>query len=176
MSRISNALTASLLVGFGLMMSANVRAGQEGEGSSWRAGRGCSDTAYSISSFKGNYASVGTYGANVARLLGVGHPDGEGNTHGDSIINVPGPNGTRTVVSITYEGTYTISSDGFGVVRYTVLLPNGKTTAVILDFLATKAQCVDGQKLITEFATMQREPSSVVSGEFVTHYGTRRPD
>ncbi len=167
---IGKALAASLLASATLMMPIYAQTDQDTDSSS-RCSEGFTDA-----SFYGTYASVGTYGANVARLLGIGHPDGKGNTHGNAIVNVPGPNGERVVVSISYQGTYTISADGFGVVHYVVTLPYGTTTLTDIDFLATKAEIIRGRKIITAFATAQREPSSVVNGEFVVHTGTRLPE
>ncbi len=167
---IGKTLAASLLASVILTMPICAQTDQDAD-SSWHHSEDFTDA-----SFYGTYATVGTYGANVARLLGIGHPDGKGNTHGTAIVNVPGPNGTRVVVSISYQGTYTVNADGFGVVHYLVTLPNGTTTLTDIDFLATKAEIIRGRKIITAFATAQREPSSVVNGEFVVHTGTRLPD
>jgi hypothetical protein len=167
---IGKALAASLLASAVLAMPIWARSDQDSEDFSHRS------EDFTNASFYGSYATVATYGANVARLLGIGHPDGKGNTHGTGIVNVPGPNGTRVIVSISYEGTYTVSPEGFGVVHYVVTLPNGTTALTDIDFLATKAKMIRGRKVITEFATAQREPSSVFNGEFVVHTGTRLPD
>ncbi len=167
---IGKVFAASLLASAALMTPVCAQTDQDTDSASRRS------EDFTNASLCGTYASVGTYGANVARLLGIGHPDGKGNTHGNAIVNVPGPDGTRVVVSISYQGTYTISADGFGVVHYVVTLPNGTTTLTDLNFLATKAEIIRGRKIITAFATAQREPSSVVNGEFVVHTGTRLPD
>ncbi len=131
---------------------------------------------YSLASLTGDYAVVGTYGANVARLLGTYHADAQGKIKGTAKVNLPGSGAERVVVSIGFYGTYTVNDDGTGIIYFTVVLPGGSTTPVTLDLLITKAQSIEGVKVATEIKTAQREPSSVVNGEFVTHVSTRRPD
>jgi len=131
---------------------------------------------FSITSFEGDYGVLGTYGANVARLLGTYHADGRGNLKGSAKVNLPGANGERVVASITFEGTCNVNDDGTGVINFTVTLPGGTTMPVTLDLLITRAEVFRGMKIATEIATSQREPSSVVDGQFVTHVSTRRPD
>jgi hypothetical protein len=131
---------------------------------------------YGLASLEGDYGVVGTYGANVARLLGSYHADGRGNLGGTATVNLPGGAGSRVVVSISFEGTYTINDDGSGVIYFTVSLPGGATSPVTLDLVITKAKFIDGVKVATELATAQREASSVVDGQFVTHISTRRPN
>jgi hypothetical protein len=132
--------------------------------------------AYSLASYKGDYAVVGTYGANVARLVGTYHADGKGNIEGTARVNLPGAGNDRVIVSISLSGTYTVNEDGTGTIYLTVELPGGGTAPATLDFVFTKSEVLDGVKVATEIATAQREPSSVVSGQFVTHISTRRPD
>ncbi len=131
---------------------------------------------YRLASLEGDYAVVGTYGANTARLLGTYHADGNGSIGGTAVVNLPGAGNARVIVSISYSGTYTVSEDGTGIIYFTVALPGGGTASVTLDFVITKAKLVDGVKIATEVADAQREPSSVVNGQFVTHISTRRPD
>ncbi len=134
-----------------------------------------SPSPYSLASFEGDYAVVGTYSANVARLIGTYHADGKGNIEGTAKVNLPGAGNSRVVVGISYAGTYTVSDDGTGVIYFTVDLPGGGTETATLDLVFTKAEILDGVKVATEIATAQREPSMVVNGQFVTHISTRRP-
>ncbi len=132
--------------------------------------------SYSLASFEGDYAVVGTYGANVARLIGTYHADGKGSISGTARVNLPGAGTARVVVPITFAGPYTVDDDGTGTITFTVGLPGGGTSVATLDFVITKAVVVDGVNVATEIADAQREPSSVVSGQFVTHVSKRRPE
>lgn len=132
--------------------------------------------AYSLASYQGDYAVIGTYGQNVARLIGTYHADGEGNISGTARVNLPGAGTARAVVPVSFAGYYTINDDGTGTIYFTVALPGGSTSPATLDFVITKAAVMDGIKVAIEIATAQREPSSVVNGQFVTHISTRRPE
>jgi hypothetical protein len=131
--------------------------------------------AYSLESYNGDYAVIGTYGQNAARLIGTYYADGEGNISGTARVNLPGAGTARVVVSLSFAGSYTINEDGTGTIYFTVALPGGGTSVATLDFVITKAMVMDGVKVATEIADAQREPSSVVNGQFVTHMSTRRP-
>ena len=107
--------------------------------------------AYTWASFHGDYAVVGTGGANAAGLLGTIRADGLGTVSGSALANLPGSS-ARTLVNITYSGTYTINPDGTGVITVTVTLPSGRTAAGDLDVLITLAKDLHGEKLATLFA------------------------
>ncbi len=134
---------------------------------------------YSEASFQGNYAVVGTYGANVAQALGTltAH-DGKSVTK--EIVNEPlaaSTTGERTVVKISSTATFTITSEGTGVVTDTVTLANGSTATVTEDLVITKAEVIHGELVATELVSAQREPSVVVpGGVFLTRHYTRLPD
>ena len=132
--------------------------------------------AYSLASLKGDYAVVGTYGANVARLIGTYHADGKGNVEGTARVNLPGSSNDRVVVNLSFSGPYVVNLDGTGTLYFTVELPGGGTAPATLDFVITQSEILDRIKVATEIATAQREPSSVVNGQFVTHIATRRSD
>jgi hypothetical protein len=134
------------------------------------------DTAYSLASYHGDYALDGTYGANIARLIGTYWADGKGNISGSARVNLPGSNGERAVVHLSFEGTYTVDDDGTGTIHVTITLPDGSTTPATLDLVMTKAEAIRGIKIGAEIVTVQRELSSVVGGQFVTHLSTSRPD
>src|SRR4051794_17099206 len=57
---------------------------------------------YSVASIHGDYAVVGVFGANVAALVGTARIDGFGRVVAPStfVLNVPGPNSTRVVISV----------------------------------------------------------------------------
>ncbi len=132
---------------------------------------------YSLESLRGDYAAVATYGANVARALGTQTVDGLGNLKGSAIVNQPGLNGARTIVNITFTGTYTVNSDGTGTMSLIITLPNGKTANATEDFVITRAEIRDGTLVATEIIDAQEQPSTVIpGGVFVTHMYTRRPD
>ncbi|MBV9501759.1 MAG: hypothetical protein JO138_20500 [Acidobacteriaceae bacterium] len=132
---------------------------------------------YSVESLRGDYAAVATYGANVARALGTQTLDGVGNLKGSAIVNQPGLNGARTIVSITFTGTYTVNSDGTGTMSLTIMLPNGKTANATEDFVITKAKILGGIPIATEIIDAQEQPSTVIpGGVFVTHTYTRRSE
>src|SRR5436305_13459428 len=80
------------------------------------ADSGRTSQPYGLASLEGDYGVVGTYGANVARLLGTYHADGRGNLSGSGTVNLPGGAGSRVVVSISFVGTYTMKDDGSGVI------------------------------------------------------------
>ncbi|MDQ2839837.1 MAG: hypothetical protein M3Y72_02115 [Acidobacteriota bacterium] len=135
-----------------------------------------SPPAYSLASYTGDYAVIGTYGANVARLIGTYHADGKGNAEGTARVNLPGSGNDRVVVNLTFAGPYVVNPDGTGTLFFTVELPGGGTSPATLDFVFTRSEVLEGIRVATEIATAQREPSSVVNGQFVTHISTRRSD
>jgi hypothetical protein len=131
---------------------------------------------YTLASVNGEFAVVGTFGANVARQLGVVRIN-DGQVTGFARANRPGnaPN-ERALYSFTITGTITVNEDGTGVVSGTATFPDGSTLEFHLDTLITKAKEVHGVKIATEIADMQREASPVVDGQFIVHTLTRRPD
>jgi hypothetical protein len=132
---------------------------------------------YTLASLRGDYAAVATYGANVARALGTQTMDGHGNLKGSAIVNQPGSNGARVIVSISFTGTYRVNSDGTGTISLTITLPNGNTANATEDFVITKAEIRDGIPLAKEIIDAQEQPSTVIpGGVFVTHKYTRRPE
>lgn len=132
---------------------------------------------YSVASLHGDYAVVATYGGNIARALGTHIYDGLGNLTGSAIVNQPGPNGTRIIVSIGITGTYTVNPDGTGTMNLTINLPNGSTATATEDFVITKAKMNGRTPLATEVVDAQEQPSTVIpGGVFVTHTYTRRPE
>jgi hypothetical protein len=131
---------------------------------------------WSLATLNGEFALVGTYGANVARLLGTYVVDGQGNLSGSGRINLPGPGGQRVIVDISFEGTYTVEADGTGTTSLMVTLPGGATLQTTTDFVVTKSTRLRGVRVATEIASAQREPSTVLGGAFVTFVSTRRSD
>jgi hypothetical protein len=83
---------------------------------------------------------VGTYGANVARLVGTYHADGRGNLKGNAKVNLPGAGIERVVVGISFEGTCRVNDDGTGVIHFIVTLPGGATTPVTLDLVINEGR------------------------------------
>ncbi len=136
---------------------------------------------YTAVSLKGTYATVGTYGANIALALGVRHFDGEGNLTATFTLNEPtlgSTTGGRTIITGTQVGTYTVNCDGTGVITRTLTASNGVTATLTDDFLITKATVQEDGKLIaTALEDAQRQPSAIVAGGiFLIRSYTRRPD
>jgi hypothetical protein len=133
------------------------------------------DGHYREASLQGDYAFVGTYSGDVARLLGTACFDGRGNlTDGSARVVIVG----GSVKSITYTGQYTVNPDGSGKMTLTVFGVATPPPVVTLDFVITKAHVINGIKIATEIQDALEGPSVVVPGEnsFVTHVFTRRPD
>jgi hypothetical protein len=133
------------------------------------------DAPYMESSLEGDYAFVGAYSGDVARLVGTAHFDGRGNlTSGGARVVIEG----GTVKSITYTGQYTMNHDGTGKMTLTVFGVATPAPMVTLDFVVSKARSTHGIKIATEIQDALEGPSVVVPGQnsFVTHVFTRRPD
>jgi hypothetical protein len=133
---------------------------------------------FDLGSLRGNYAIVGTYGANVAVALGKRYVDGAGNLTGTFIVNEPvagSPTGDRKIVSGTQAGTYTVNCDGTGVI--TRVLTVGTTqTEQFDDFVITGGIMEDGHLIATSIADANRTPSAIVAGGiFLTRVWTRLP-
>jgi hypothetical protein len=132
---------------------------------------------YTVASLRGDYGVTATYGANIARALGTQTFDGHGNLKGSAIVNQPGVNGARVIVSITFTGTYTVNSDGTGTMSLTIMLPNNKTANATEDYVITRGKLRGGMPVATEIVDAQEQPSTVIpGGVFVTHTYTRRPE
>ena len=131
---------------------------------------------WSLASLNGDYGLVGTYGAHVALLVGTFVADGQGNLSGSGRVNLPGPGGQRVLVPISFEGTYTVETDGTGTAVTSVLLPNGARVPSTTDFVFTKSTRLRGVRIAAELVSAQRELSTVVGGEFVTFVSTRRSE
>jgi len=135
---------------------------------------------YDLSSLKGTYAVIVTYGANVALALATRHFDGLGNLTGAFTLNEPTPGSTtggRTIVTGTQAGTYTVNCDGTGVITRVVTASNGLITTQTDDFLVTQATMQDGQLIATALEDATRTPSAIVQGGvFVIRSYKRRPD
>src|SRR5687767_9455944 len=78
---------------------------------------------YTLATLQGDYALVGVYGSNAARLNGVFRADGNGSLSGAAQINAPGSGGARVLVGVSFAGTYTVTQDGLGVIAVTITLP-----------------------------------------------------
>ncbi len=140
---------------------------------------------YTLDSLDGNYAVIGTYGANVALALGERNFDGNGNLTGTFVLNEPtvgSTTGARTIVTGTQVGTYTINCDGTGVITRTITASTGLVTTQMDNFMITKAKVVhsrDGKDhfVATALSDMQQTPSAIVAGGiFLTRSYTRLPD
>jgi hypothetical protein len=139
-----------------------------------QAGRGAAHT-YSVASLKGDYAVINHYGANVALGIGDEHFDGTGQATGSLLLNRPTATGSRELVALTSTGTYTVNSDGTGILYLAVTLPDGTVKTATEDFVITRSELIHGVLVATEIVDEQREPSLVLgNGVFVTQDFTRR--
>ena len=130
---------------------------------------------YSVASLCGDYGAIATYGANIARALGWETMNGRGKLTGHAIVNQPGPNDTRTIVSIGISGTYTVNADGTGKEVLSIALPGGGTSSVTEDFVITRSKVVDGVPIATEIQDAQEQPSAVIEDtSLVIHSYTLR--
>lgn len=135
---------------------------------------------YSLASVKGNYAIIGTYGANVALALGERYFDGNGNLTGTFLVNSPtagSTTGARTIITGTQVGTYTVNCDGTGVITRTLTASNGVVSQQMDDFIITEAAVKEHEFLALALVDVQRTPSTLVAGGiFLTRSYTRLPD
>jgi hypothetical protein len=135
---------------------------------------------YTLASLQGNYAVIGTYGANVALALGKRQMDGAGNETGTFLVNKPTPGSTtgdRTLVSGTHVATYTVNCDGTGVMTQVTTTASGTVTDQMEDFLITGAVEREGVLIATSIVDMQRTPSAIVAGGvFLMRTYTRLPN
>lgn len=140
---------------------------------------------FTLDSLDGNYAVIGTYGANVALALALRHFDGKGNLTGTFVLNEPAAGsttGARTIVTGTQVGTYTINCDGSGVITRTLTASNGVTATQTDDFVITKAKFEHSPRgadrfIATALVDAQETPSAIVPGGiFLTRAYTRLPE
>ena len=132
---------------------------------------------YSLTSLSGSYAFVGTYGDHVAANLGVVVFDGLGSAEGSILVNQPGVNGSREIVNVTVDATYSVNPNGTGTIEFVVTFPDGHTAEVTEDFVITVSERRGRTLLATSIFEAQQQPSVVISGTvFVVHTLTRLPD
>ena len=136
---------------------------------------------FTNASLQGNFAIVGTYGANVALALATRHYDGLGNLPGAYIVNGPtagSTTGARTISTGTQAGTYTVNCDGTGKINRVLTQSNGSTTNQVDDFIITAAvPTFNGLMIATAIVDATEVPSTIVpGGVFVFRTQTRLPD
>jgi hypothetical protein len=138
---------------------------------------------YNLASLQGQYALIGTYGANVAKAFGMRYFDGNGNLTGPFVLNEPtagSTTGDRTIISGTQTGTYTVNCDGTGVITTMLTTSTGVTATQLYDFVITGAIVQGGSFgviIATSIVDAQRTPSAIVPGGiFLTRAYTRLPD
>jgi hypothetical protein len=138
---------------------------------------------YNLASFQGQYALIGTYGANVAIAFSMRYFDGNGNLTATFVVNEPtagSTTGARTIVTGTQTGTYTVNCDGTGVITIMLTTSTGVTATQMYDFIITGAIVQDGfggAIIATAIADAQRTPSAIVPGGiFLSRTYTRLPD
>lgn len=135
---------------------------------------------YTVASVRGSWSVIGTFGANVAKSLGVRDVDENGNFTGIFVLNAPttgSTTGQRTITTGTQTGFFTVNCDGTGTITRIVTASNGTTANQIDDFVITGSM-ERGEKLFaTSISEAQRPPSALVPGGiFVTRVHTRVHD
>lgn len=134
---------------------------------------------YTLASLQGDWAVIGSYGANVGVELGVRSLDGKGNLTSSFVLNQPvqgSATGARTTATGTQRGTYTVNCDGTGQFKRTLTLADGTTATGVDDFLITAAVIQNGQAVATAIADAQQTSSTIVpGGVFLTRTHTARP-
>jgi hypothetical protein len=132
---------------------------------------------HGVASLQGDYAVVNHYGANLALGIGTVQFDGTGKLQGTLLLNRPTSTGARELVALTSAGTYSVNTDGTGIIFLAVTLPDGTIKTATEDFVITRTELIRGVRVATEIVDEQREPSLVLgNGVFVTQDYTRREE
>ncbi len=76
--------------------------------------------------------------------------DKHGKISGAAFVNQPGPSNTRTVATIGISVTYTINTEGIGIMNLTIALPGSATANVTDDFVITKSKTLEGVGIAAE--------------------------
>jgi hypothetical protein len=134
---------------------------------------------YTLSSLRGAYSVIGTYGANVAMSFGTRSYDGNGNLTGTFLLNAPtadSTTGARTITTGTQMGTYTVNCNGTGKFYRTLVSSTGVTATQVDDFIITGAIVQNGL-VATSITDAVEVPSALVPGGiFLSRTQTRLPD
>ena len=132
-------------------------------------------TDFNAASLSGTYALVGTGGAHETASIGIETYDGQGNMTRSLILNEPGPEQNRHIITITGEGIYSVQANGMGTTIIINTLPDGTTFFSHLDFVITQATTSsNGAKAATEVFAMLRETG--IAAPLVTFVLRRLPD
>ena len=136
---------------------------------------------YTNASVKGKWAITSITGANNSASLNLLTIDENGTWTGSGIINAPGllmPRRQR--LETTYSGTYDTNPDGTLVMTMTFTTSTGLSASSNADGIVTKAEVVDGAKIITEIAGFFEVPAPLLltgkPGLMTTFTMTRLPD
>src|ERR1700691_2810363 len=97
---------------------------------------------YTVASLQGQYALIGTYGANVAIAFSMRYFDGNGNITATFLVNEPtagSATGARTIVTGSQVGTYAVNCDGTGVITTMLATSTGVAATQMYDFIIHEA-------------------------------------
>jgi hypothetical protein len=133
---------------------------------------------YTAESLEGSYSVVNSYGNAVALGMQAETLDGKGALTRTGPLNQPlasSTTGQRTVGIVTSNGTYTVNCNGTGVINRVVTRPDGTTATASDDFIITRAIESNGRLIATSIVDVQRDPSVILGGIFLTREHTRRP-
>ena len=135
---------------------------------------------YTLESLQGSFATIGTYGSQIAIALALRNHDALGNFTASAVNNIPragSTTGERTITPSTNAGTFAINCDGSGVVTRIATLADGTRVPSFDDFLVTEGVIENGKLQATTIIDGMRTPSSIVlGGVFLKRQYTRRPN
>ena len=131
---------------------------------------------FDLGSLRGSYGTVGRADGSKSVSVGVAEFDGEGNVTRFVRINASGEGGERRLIDLTSVGTYTVDSDGVGVIRFTNTLPDESISGVTFDFVirTTGQRRRRGSLPAETIFAVQQEPG--VTASLVEASFTRRSD
>lgn len=133
-----------------------------------------SKASFGQSSLSGSYGTAGRANGYQSRSVGVANFDGRGGVTRTVRINANDGNGGRRLIDLSSVGTYSVNSDGTGVINFLNMNPDGSTSAVTYDFVIRTTESGGGKSklLASSLEAVQQEPG--VTASLVEESLTRR--
>jgi hypothetical protein len=131
-------------------------------------------TSFGVSSLLGSYGTAGRADGSQSRSVGVADFDGRGGVSRTVRVNASNGNGGRKLIDLTSIGTYSVNSDGTGVICFLNLSSDGVETPVKFDFVirTTELGRGKGTLLANSLEAVQQEAGS--TGSMIEESFTRR--
>lgn len=131
-------------------------------------------SSFGQSSLFGSYGTAGRANGFQSRSVGVANFDGRGGATRTVRINANDGNGGRRLIDLSSVGTYSVNSDGTGVINFLNMNPDGSTSAVTYDFVIRTTESGGGKSklLASSLEAVQQEPG--VTASLVEESLTRR--